>query len=137
MKFTVFALFLVGLPTAVAAQQAPLSTLMKQQTPINGNEGVALSDQQVATYSLQALQGSGFAANQLGMHFLAARGNRKMSEYWYQISAENGDAGGQFSYASMMLEDSVENKARAKFWLEKSASQGDEYARRRLQRMAQ
>jgi TPR repeat protein len=126
--------FLIFLATAVA-QQAPMSTWMTHQAEINGNEGLALTDKQVAAYSEQALEGSGTAANKLGVHFLASRNNREMSEYWYHISAEDGDSAGEFSYGSMILEDSIKNRMRAGIWLKKSAAQGDDYARRRLQQI--
>jgi len=135
MRFVVSALSSLFLATGLAAQQAPMSTWMTHQAPISGNQGVPLTDQQVVTYSEQALQGSGPAANKLGMHFLAAHNNRKMSEYWYHISAENGDPGGELTYGSMIFDDSSDNKVRSLFWLKKSASQGNEYARRQLQQM--
>ncbi|WP_139350296.1 SEL1-like repeat protein [Rhodanobacter sp. C03] len=133
MKFVVCMFSSILLATAAIAQQAPMSTWMTHQVSINGNEGVALTDQQVATYSAQALRGSGAAANRLGEHFLLTINNRRLAEYWYLISAEDGDAGGQRGYGSMILEDSSENKTRAIFWLEKSASQGDAIARNSLQ----
>jgi hypothetical protein len=135
MKLEACLVCLAFLASAVMAQQAPISKWMTQQTPINGNDGVALTDQQMAAYSARALLGSGAAANSLGMHFSAARGNRQLAEYWYHISAENGDAGGEFAYGSMLFEDSSENEARAIFWLEKSSRQGDGNARRQLTHM--
>jgi TPR repeat protein len=106
-----------------------------EQKAISGSQGMALSDQQTQTYSQQALEGGGDAASRLGMYYLAVQGDRKRSEYWYRISAENGDVGAQRTYGTMLLQDSSENKARAIFWLKKSADSGDTLAKKTLQKL--
>ncbi|MBB6187693.1 sel1 repeat family protein [Rhodanobacter sp. MP7CTX1] len=132
MKGFFFGFLIVFISSHAWGQQNAISMFAD-----TGAEDVALGDAQLTTYSANALRGSGAAANKLGVHFLVARGDRKMAEYWFRISAEDGNASGEFNYGSMILADSSENKARAVFWLEKSASEGNEYAQRELKRIAQ
>jgi hypothetical protein len=101
---------------------------------INGNADVILSDQQVTAYSQKALSGDSDAANHLASFYLIVGGNRSRAEYWYRISAENGDVGAQRSYGEMLLEDS-KDKTRAIFWLKRAAKAGDSLATEVLQKM--
>jgi TPR repeat protein len=102
---------------------------------ISGVQDMALSDQQISSYSEQALRGDTEAANRLGEYYLMLQGDRHHAEYWYRISAENGDVGAQRSYGEMLLQDSSENKTRAIFWLKKSAEGGDSLAKAALEKL--
>jgi len=128
MKYFAYALLaVVSLGTCHAQQYGQHDT--------TGSEGVILSDLQVKDYSQQALQGDSAAASKLGQFFLMARGDRSHAEYWYLIAAENGSAGAQRSYATMILQDDKNNKSRAIFWLKRASGNGDALATAELERL--
>jgi TPR repeat protein len=124
-------MFLTGSVVAQQVQQQPYWA-----RPRNGNEGLILTGQQIAADSQKALNGDGNAAAELGAYYSVVGGDQAKGEYWYRISAENADPGGQRSYGNLLLQSSKEeDRARAIFWFEKAASGGDSLAKDTLKRL--
>jgi TPR repeat protein len=81
-----------------------------------------------------ALSGNGVAARDMASIFVD--NNYVKAKYWIMVGAENGDDPSEYNYALLLLNES-KNKdddawLRAVFWLKRSASSGNEYAKEKL-----
>ncbi|TXH65382.1 MAG: sel1 repeat family protein [Lysobacteraceae bacterium] len=72
----------------------------------------------------KALLGDGSAAYRLGNSYMYT--DRDAMSFWYQISAENGEKLGQYSYAHFLAAYSTESKdcLRAIYWFKRASTQG-------------
>ncbi|WP_408951390.1 hypothetical protein [Lysobacter sp. Hz 25] len=85
-------------------------------------------------YKAAAYAGSGPAANALSTYYLKADRTGAQEFYWNSVSAENGDAVGQYNVAMDHLEPNSPyfSQRRAIYWLKISAGQGHSLATRVL-----
>ena len=81
-----------------------------------------------------AMAGSGLAARRLASWYAKLPDSQNTYEYWTHIAAENGSAIGQYNAALIYIskEGGQHSQVRARFWLEKAASQGDVKAQEEL-----
>ncbi|WP_156087792.1 hypothetical protein [Lysobacter sp. Root667] len=109
------------------------------QDKVVANPSYSLSDQEVATLSNQAYEGSAVAAMRLSDRYFydLSKGQRsKMQDkalVWALIGAENDGPQAQFRAYQLLGTSSERAKwVRALFWLKKSAGSGDADAQREL-----
>lgn len=88
----------------------------------------------VPAYKAAAYAGSGPAANALSTYYLKSDRAGEQDLYWRTISAENGDPVGQYSLAMIHLKQdgAYYSQRRGLYWLQKSAAQGHELAKKSL-----
>jgi TPR repeat protein len=104
---------------------------------VGANDDLNLSAQDLRTLTVQALEGSGAAANKLSTYYLFVKYDNKEGLYWVTISAENGDIHG-FHNLGMLLSEEKNNpsaQVRARYWLTKAANAGDQDALSTLDQM--
>jgi TPR repeat protein len=85
----------------------------------------------------QAARGSASAAIDLSLWYMKFPDGRDTQQYWATIAAENGSSAGQQRLGELLLMDKSDplSQVRARFWLERSAAQGNSLAKRRLEMM--
>ena len=101
--------------------------------PINANEGLRLSENEIIELSEKAKNGDGEAAVSLGIYYEAIEKDREKAAEWFKLGADNGDAVCQWNYAGY-LED-TNNMDEAIIYLKMAAENGDEFAKRRLEKL--
>jgi TPR repeat protein len=113
------------------------SNAYSAELSVGANDDLNLSAQDLQTLTVQALEGSGAAANKLSTYYLFVKYDNKEGLYWVTISAENGDIHG-FHNLGMLLSEEKNNpsaQARARYWLTKAANAGDQDALSTLDQM--
>jgi TPR repeat protein len=90
------------------------------------NEWYNLDSNQIKNLSDSAQKGSGEAALKLANYFEYYQKNRKKSLSWFTISAEKGNAMGQYNLAFYMLNDNLNTIGGkdARYWLNQASKQG-------------
>jgi TPR repeat protein len=90
--------------------------------------------EELPVYKAAAYAGSGEAANALATFYMKADKSGQLQFYWTLVAAENGDPVGQYNAGLSYLDPAQDRYApgRARFWLEKAASQGETQAKDRL-----
>lgn len=90
--------------------------------------------EELPVYKAAAYAGSGEAANALATFYMKADKSGQLQFYWTLVAAENGDPVGQYNAALSYLDLTQDRYApgRARFWLERAASQGHAQAKDRL-----
>ena len=64
------------------------------------------------------------------------RGRTQDALFWARISAENNHPAGAYSYGFLLAkQEDFHSKLRAEFWLKKASEDGDELARKELERL--
>lgn len=102
---------------------------------IAGVSDLVISEADRPLLEKDALKGDAISAFKI-YKFEFIRGNIKESLFWAQIAAENNHSGGAYAYAFLLMrQEDLNSKTRAEFWLRKAAAQGDEMAKRELQRL--
>ena len=77
----------------------------------------------------EALRGVPETALRLHLFYEFEQKDPIESFYWARISAQNGDPMGQYEFGIMLSKDSdPKSRQRARFWLKKSAENGNEQA---------
>ncbi|MFZ6655405.1 hypothetical protein [Undibacterium sp. TJN19] len=88
-----------------------------------------LSKSEIDTLMTDALNGNGIAANKLGMYFDVGDRNYEKCLYWLGMSAELGNAVGQYNYGYVLLRTKTKNNVeQALKWLELAQKNGQSYA---------
>lgn len=137
MARTVLSLVLM-LAVAGCSSDKPVPTLPVGAEDLALQKGMVFSQmpraEELPVYKAAAYAGSGEAANALATFYMKADKSGQLQFYWTLVAAENGDPVGQYNAALSYL-DPVQDRyapGRARFWLEKAASQGDAQAKDRL-----
>jgi TPR repeat protein len=100
---------------------------------IQGGQISMPSKEDLPSLRVQAMQGSAAAAMRLSLWHMTVM-EKEDDLFWTRIAAENGSAVAQYNLALKLLADQKSdlNMIRAKFWLEKAAANGDQYAKEKL-----
>lgn len=116
---------------AVAAQNA-------SEQPVNLNQDLALTKQQLQTLAVEAMSGSSKAASKISVFYGFVLLNPMEERRWALIAAENGDPVAQYNvYEDFVNNDTALDRERALFWLRKSANAGYKDAQEKLKRVGQ
>ncbi|GHV12297.1 hypothetical protein FACS189491_05040 [Spirochaetia bacterium] len=85
----------------------------------------AISAETISACEEGALQGSGRAALLLAQYYGNAAGDAGLSEYWYRIGVQNGNAECQHNLGLIyQAKPEGMNKVRGTFWLQRAAENG-------------
>lgn len=113
------------------AQTAP-------EQPVNLNQDLVLTQQQLQTLAVEAMRGSSEAASKISVFYGFVLLNPMEERRWALIAAENGDPVAQYNvYEDFMNNDTALDRERALFWLRKSASAGYKEAQEKLKRVGE
>jgi hypothetical protein len=90
----------------------------------------SLTNADIDALKKQAGSGSGAAAYRLALYYETVRHDDTEAKRWMKASAESGDMGGMYGYASYLKGSSdPDDRATARTWLEKVAAQGDDVSK--------
>ncbi len=116
---------------AVCAQNTPAQ-------PVNLNQDLVLTQQQLLELSVEAMRGSSEAASKISIFYGFVLLNPMEERRWALIAAENGDPVAQYNvYEDFVSNDTALDRERALFWLKKSANAGYKDAQEKLKRVEQ
>jgi len=119
-----------------AVQPAYAQTAPEQ--PVNLNQDLVLTQQQLQTLAVEAMGGSSEAASKISVFYGFVVLNPMEKRRWALIAAENGDPVAQYNvYEDFMNNDTALDRERALFWLRKSASAGYKEAQEKLKRVGE
>jgi TPR repeat protein len=106
---------------------------------MNLNEGLDIPAKDIPSLEGAALGGSGGSALRLALFHRFIRHDWVQYSYWITISAENNDPVGTYDLAYLLVYGrdvkpgrGHKNALRARFWLQRSAEQGNEHAKEAL-----
>lgn len=121
VTFVLVTMFFCGLRSA--AQE-----VSKESTGRDDRQ-YSLSGTEIRKLEREALRGVPEAALRLHFFYELEQKDPVESFYWARISAQNGDPMGQYEFGIMLSKDSdPKSRQRARFWLKKSAENGNEQA---------
>jgi TPR repeat protein len=116
---------------AVYAQNTP-------EQPVNLNQDLVLTQQQLRELAVEAMRGSSEAASKISIFYGFVLLNPIEERRWALIAAENGDPVAQYNvYEDFVNNDTALDRERALFWLKKSANAGYKDAQEKLKRVEQ
>ncbi len=108
------------------------------EQPVNLNQDLVLTKQQLQKLSVEAMRGSSQAASKISVFYGFVLLNPMEERRWALIAAENGDPVAQYNvYEDFVDNDTVLDRERALFWLRKSANAGYKDAQEKLKRVEQ
>ncbi|SFW28227.1 sel1 repeat family protein [Luteibacter sp. UNCMF366Tsu5.1] len=120
----------------LAVQTAHAQTAPEQ--PVNLNQDLVLTQQQLQTLAVEAMRGSSEAASKISIFYGFVLLNPMEERRWALIAAENGDPVAQYNvYEDFMNNDTALDRERALFWLRKSANAGYKEAQEKLKRVGE
>lgn len=120
--------------TGFSCARQPMS--IPDQPPdyyVMGNKSLVLSAREIEEFQREALRGCPKAALRLYAFYESVRMDYAESLYWLRIAAENDSSVGQYNLGLALRDDAdSRNRQRARFWLERSAANGDSLAQELL-----
>lgn len=108
----------------------PLVSLASEdEGVILANTDYSLTAQELGRLRVSALEGSPDAAQRIFEYFTFTKRDKKSSEVWARIGAENGSADSQFAMFQLLsISKKVDDHRRALFWLAHAAKGGNRHA---------
>jgi TPR repeat protein len=118
--------------------------------PVMGNADLDVKAGDLPALREEALQGRPDAAHRLALYYNFIRLDLEESYFWTTVAAENGDARSQNTLGDMLIDESFaplrgkfykeysteeSRRIRAIYWFKKAAENGDNYAKRELERL--
>ncbi len=121
LKLITFAFLIMAYPLVSSASE--------REGVILANTDYSLTTQELDRLRIAALEGSPDSAHRIVEYFTFTRRDKKASEMWARIGAENGSADSQFvMFQLLSVSKKVDDHRRALFWLAHAAKGGSRHA---------